>query len=304
MAYLVWTDAEQSTHRIEMATARLVIGRGSDAGLVLDDSTASRRHAAVTATEEGFLLIDLGSANGTWVNDQRVSRHLLRDGDAVRIGEVRLAFNDPPGGEPTVLVRVDELGQRPTLVAPPPPPPAAPPPRPLHPTAPVAAPAERPAFRPPPPPRRPLSRTAPAPLRHAGFWIRFAACLADSLLLAVMLVAILGGLTAAAALLGQRVPALQAVLVPLGAVVGALVPILYLVTGWARSGQTLGKRACGLRVVREGGSALRYDTAFVRLFGYFLSGLLLGVGYLMIAFSERKQGLHDVVAGTLVIRTR
>jgi surface antigen len=70
----------------------LIIGRDPHCHLVLPDPTVSARHAQITPTPSGYLLTDLGSRNGTWVNGQRVQRHLLRPGDRVRLGGTEFIF--------------------------------------------------------------------------------------------------------------------------------------------------------------------------------------------------------------------
>src|SRR5262245_22587991 len=67
---------------------RLVMGRSGSCDLVLADAQISRQHAAIECEGPDFVLVDLGSANGTLVGDpgQRVSRHVLREGDVVRLG--------------------------------------------------------------------------------------------------------------------------------------------------------------------------------------------------------------------------
>ena len=63
---------------------------------------------------------------------------------------------------------------------------------------------------------------------------------------------------------------------------------------------TLGKLALGLRVTDLQGQGIDFGRATARHFAKYLSTLILGIGYLMVAFTERKQGLHDMIAGTLV----
>jgi uncharacterized RDD family membrane protein YckC len=68
------------------------------------------------------------------------------------------------------------------------------------------------------------------------------------------------------------------------------------------TGQTLGKRMLGMKVVRSTGEPMRAGVAFLRWVGYLLSGLIFYLGFLWIAFDGRKQGWHDKIAGTCVIR--
>lgn len=67
---------------------------------------------------------------------------------------------------------------------------------------------------------------------------------------------------------------------------------------------TPGKLALGIKVVDLNGERIRFGRALARGLAEYLSALLLMIGYIMAAFTDRKQGLHDFVADTLVIRTR
>jgi uncharacterized RDD family membrane protein YckC len=68
-------------------------------------------------------------------------------------------------------------------------------------------------------------------------------------------------------------------------------------------GQTFGKMALRIKVVNEDGSPLTYGMALLRWLSYFLCDVTFFLGYLWVAFDKRKQGLHDRVCGTVVIRT-
>lgn len=65
---------------------------------------------------------------------------------------------------------------------------------------------------------------------------------------------------------------------------------------------TLGKRALGIKVVDENGEKIGFGRATGRYFAKIPSSLILGVGFLMAGFTQRKQGLHDMMAGTLVVQ--
>jgi uncharacterized RDD family membrane protein YckC len=67
---------------------------------------------------------------------------------------------------------------------------------------------------------------------------------------------------------------------------------------------TLGKMICDLRVTDLNGQRVSFGRATGRYFAKWLSGLILGIGYIMIAFTQRNQGLHDLLAGTLVMKGR
>jgi uncharacterized RDD family membrane protein YckC len=64
---------------------------------------------------------------------------------------------------------------------------------------------------------------------------------------------------------------------------------------------TLGKMAVGIKVVRSDGRRISMARAVARFFAFILSGLILYIGYLMAAFTERKQALHDLICDTLVV---
>lgn len=81
-----------STRSIQLDGRPLTIGRASDNGLVLNDSRASRRHARLFARSGVFVLADLGSTNGSFVNDRRVEEMPLGEGDRIRIGDTILVL--------------------------------------------------------------------------------------------------------------------------------------------------------------------------------------------------------------------
>ena len=80
----------------------------------------------------------------------------------------------------------------------------------------------------------------------------------------------------------------------------AFVP-LYFVGLWAWRGQTLGKMAVAIRVVRTDGRPAGVGAALLRLVGYLFSTLLLFAGFLMIVFDRQRRGLHDRLADTIVV---
>jgi NADPH-dependent 2,4-dienoyl-CoA reductase/sulfur reductase-like enzyme/pSer/pThr/pTyr-binding forkhead associated (FHA) protein len=113
------------------------IGRAPDGELVLADPLVSGRHAEVRATEQGYVLVDVGSRNGTFVGNERLSApHRLADGDQIRVGDTTLRFEMPtpaaafavePAGGVTVFgagvgAAVSGLFVRPDALEVPPPP--------------------------------------------------------------------------------------------------------------------------------------------------------------------------------------
>lgn len=92
-AYLVLEGQKIPLNRVVTT-----IGRLPDRHVVVRDSDASRQHAEIRRTAEGHVLVDLGSTNGTSVNGQIVSSHLLSDADEIEIGETTLEFHDKTPG--------------------------------------------------------------------------------------------------------------------------------------------------------------------------------------------------------------
>ena len=78
--------------RIGLGDKPVTIGRLADCDVVLGDPNVSRHHAEVRASGDGYVVADLGSTNGTRVNDARVAEQQLRDGDEVRFGNTVMHF--------------------------------------------------------------------------------------------------------------------------------------------------------------------------------------------------------------------
>lgn len=98
----------------------LIIGRSRGCDLRLPDSDASRRHAEIYEAADGYVLRDLGSTNGTFVNDRNVQEHRLEPGDRIRIGSSEMTFcRISPEVESSAGIFTDEktvLSERPVPV--------------------------------------------------------------------------------------------------------------------------------------------------------------------------------------------
>jgi len=82
-----------------------------------------------------------------------------------------------------------------------------------------------------------------------------------------------------------------------------LVGLLYFPYFWTRSGQTLGMRPFGIRVVRDvDGGPLSLGTAVMRVVGFFVSGFVFSLGYIWVFLDKRRRGWFDLISGTVVIR--
>jgi uncharacterized RDD family membrane protein YckC len=87
-------------------------------------------------------------------------------------------------------------------------------------------------------------------------------------------------------------------------VMSVMLNMVYFTYFHGTTGQTLGKKLLGLRVVRTTGEPMTIGTAFLRWVGYAISGAILYLGFIWVIFDSRKQGWHDKIAGTYVIRTK
>jgi anti-anti-sigma factor len=90
-AWLVGADGQEITLSGDLVTC----GRVAGSDLVLPDETVSRQHARFKRCDEGYVVTDLGSTNGTWVNDKPLADAplLLRDGDRLAIGPFRFTYH-------------------------------------------------------------------------------------------------------------------------------------------------------------------------------------------------------------------
>jgi uncharacterized RDD family membrane protein YckC len=133
---------------------------------------------------------------------------------------------------------------------------------------------------------QPSSTTFVATSEFGGFGRRLAAYLIDGIILSII---------------GLPIRLLAPHAYSYG--VSALISLVYLIGFWSWKGQTPGKMALGVKIVDANGKPIGFGRAILRYFGYFVSAIVLLLGFIMIAFDGRKQGLHDKIAGTFVVRT-
>lgn len=91
-ACLVVIYGDELGRRVELANGRVGIGRSSSSELQLDQESVSRNHCQITARGGAYELRDLGSTNGTYVNDAPIDAVFLRDGDQIKVGRTILKF--------------------------------------------------------------------------------------------------------------------------------------------------------------------------------------------------------------------
>jgi len=152
---------------------------------------------------------------------------------------------------------------------------------------------------------------------YAGFWIRFLAFLVDTVvintLMWVMILPLLGAL-------GLSITSLndinnfdfhdeESLAIFLLSVIPALVTVNLLIT-WMyyallQSGPrqaTIGKMALGIIVIDVNGNRMTFARASLRYFSKIISSFIMMIGYIMAAFTEKKQALHDIIANTYVVK--
>jgi pSer/pThr/pTyr-binding forkhead associated (FHA) protein len=91
-ALLIVRRGADAGSRFLLDTEHTTVGRSQEADILLDDISVSRRHAVFTLTDDGVVVKDIGSLNGTYVNRQMVDKQLLQAGDEVQIGKFRLVY--------------------------------------------------------------------------------------------------------------------------------------------------------------------------------------------------------------------
>jgi len=87
-------SAPGGTHVIPLESTPLTIGRGLNNDIILEDTRVSRHHAQLQYRARRFWIADLGSTNGTYVNDEQVAERSLRDGDVISLGGLELTFKE------------------------------------------------------------------------------------------------------------------------------------------------------------------------------------------------------------------
>ena len=174
----------------------------------------------------------------------------------------------------------------------------------------AAAVAAPPVAAPAPPPGYPAASAYPvaqAGVRYGGFWIRVVAAIIDGVLVRVVLTPFravlgLGGLAVGG--FGHRGFS------PMHLLGGGLMLLLTIPTSWLYEAlmesssyqATLGKMIFGMKVTDLYGNRISFARATGRHFAKILSAMILCIGFIMVGLTERKQGLHDLLAGTLVRR--
>lgn len=151
---------------------------------------------------------------------------------------------------------------------------------------------------------------APAALqRFGGFWIRFVAKFIDGIILGICQWAIMipvSMLVMPSMIEGgdQALSPNFFIFIGIQVLLGISIPLFYNTFFLGKWGATLGKMACGLKVVTPEGGSVTYMRAFGRFFAEWISMILLYIGYIMVGFDDEKRSLHDRICSTRVVKKR
>ena len=150
-----------------------------------------------------------------------------------------------------------------------------------------------------PPESHPDVRRQPPPpsaQTYAGFWLRVWATLIDGVILNVA-TGIVG------TILGISSGFFSDEFDPAGFVLSVLAGWLYgALMESSSGGATIGKMVLNIKVTDMEGERIAFGTATARHFGKYLSAIILGIGFMMAGWTQKKQALHDMLANTLVVR--
>ena len=142
-----------------------------------------------------------------------------------------------------------------------------------------------------------------------SFWERFLAYCIDSAILTFGSIAVsfLGAFFIGfiMALMGSEIEEMEGFFIVLYYILAFLSAWLYFTIMQSSKLQaTVGKKVCNLVVVDPAGNRISFGKANVRFWSKFISGAIFGIGYLMAAFTEKHQALHDMIADTVVLKRK
>ncbi len=135
---------------------------------------------------------------------------------------------------------------------------------------------------------------------YAGFWLRVGAHVIDELIVGIPFIFVICFIFGTDAFRPNN---------PYMTPMRPFIDLGFILTSWlyyalqesSPCQATFGKRILGLRVADMDGQQIGFVRASARFFGKILSGLICSIGYMMAGFTEKKQGLHDIIAGTFVV---
>ncbi len=153
-------------------------------------------------------------------------------------------------------------------------------------------------------------------VRYAGFWLRFVAYIIDDLILGfvsfIVSLPFIGGIVFSALGMSKCSEFNDSTFLGIAGIVGSVFALILVnvAAGWlyyslmesSKTQATLGKMALSLKVTDLEGNKISFGRATGRYFGKIISGMIMMIGYILAGITEKKQALHDMMAGCLVIR--
>jgi uncharacterized RDD family membrane protein YckC len=139
-------------------------------------------------------------------------------------------------------------------------------------------------------------------MEYAGFWIRVGAWFIDYIIMGIASAIIYIPLTFMGVSSFDE-PAAFAIIQLISTILNFIIPAIYESWFVGKYAATPGKMACKLKVVMSEGGRVSFARAIGRHFAKYISGLILGIGYLMAGFDEQKRTLHDRICDTRVIKS-
>lgn len=143
-------------------------------------------------------------------------------------------------------------------------------------------------------PQQPIQENSQTPYEssyeYGGFWIRFLAVFLDGLIVGLPMSIIFGAISLS---IGTNI-----------SYIGSLLMVVYIIYFEGTTGQTLGKKIVGVKVIGYDGNTIGIPMAILRYIGKIVSTIILMIGYIMAAFDSKKQALHDRIAKTYVIKVK
>ena len=154
-------------------------------------------------------------------------------------------------------------------------------------------------------------------VKYAGFWLRFVAYLIDDIIIGaigfVISLPFIGTIIFSGIALSELDSCEESKFLGIAGIVGTvlLLAITIAAVGWfyfalmesSKQQATLGKMVLGLKVTDMEGNKISFARATGRYFGKIISNMIFMIGYILAGLTEKKQALHDMIAGCLVIRT-
>ena len=158
--------------------------------------------------------------------------------------------------------------------------------------------------------------TEKAPVVYAGFWLRFVAYLIDDLIVGFVgffiALPFIGGIVLSGLSMENLSDTDAGTFLGVAGIMGSVLGLVLssIAVGWlyfalmesSKNQATLGKMALNLKVTDMEGNPISFGKASLRYFGKILSSMIMMIGYILAGLTEKKQALHDLIAGCLVVR--